>query len=59
MPLRLLLMLALCGLLVQPAQAEPVDSLAVEAEPVDSYFLSVSDTRLACTWPIRWRVPSG
>ena len=36
MPLRLLLMLALCGLMVQPAQAEPVDSLAVEAEPVDS-----------------------
>ena len=27
---------ALCGLLVQPAQAEPVDSLAVEAESVDS-----------------------
>ena len=27
---------ALCGLLVQPVQAEPVDSLAVEAEPVDS-----------------------
>ena len=29
-------MVALCGLLVQPAQAEPVDSLAVEAESVDS-----------------------
>ena len=32
----LLLVAALCGRLVQPAQAEPVDSLAVEAEPVDS-----------------------
>ena len=40
MPLRLLLILALCGLMVQPAQAEPIDSLAVEAEPVDSYFLN-------------------
>ena len=38
--LRLLLIFSLCGLLVQPAQAEPVDSLAVEAEPVDSYFLN-------------------
>ena len=38
--LRLLLILASYGLLVQPAQAEPVDSLAVEAEPVDSYFLN-------------------
>lgn len=38
--LRLLLILSLCGLLVQPAQAEPGDSLAVEAEPVDSYFLN-------------------
>ena len=37
--LRLLLILASYGLLVQPAQAEPVDSLAVEAEPVDSYSL--------------------
>ena len=40
MPLCLLLILALCGLLVQLAQAEPVDSLVVEAEPVDSYFLN-------------------
>ena len=32
MPLRLLLILALCGLLVQPAQAEPGDSLALEDE---------------------------
>ena len=32
MPLRLLLIFALCGLLVQPAQAEPGDSLAVEDE---------------------------
>ena len=38
--LRLFLILALCGLRVQLAQAEPVDSLAVEAEPVDSYFLN-------------------
>ena len=38
--LRLLLILASCGLLVQPVQAEPVDSLAVEAESVDSYFLN-------------------
>ena len=30
MPLRLLLILALCGLLVQPAQAEPGNSLAVK-----------------------------
>ena len=29
---RLMVVLALCSLLVQPAQAEPVDSLAVEAE---------------------------
>ena len=38
--LRLLLILASCGLLARPAQAEPVDSLVVEAEPVDSYFLN-------------------
>ncbi|MDE2741399.1 MAG: hypothetical protein OXI58_07430 [Gemmatimonadota bacterium] len=40
MPLCLLLILALCGMLIQPVQAEPVDSLAVEAESVDSYFLN-------------------
>ena len=38
--LRLLMILASCGLLVQLAQAESVDSLVVEAEPVDSYFLN-------------------
>ena len=32
MPLRLLLIFALCGLMVQLAQAEPGDSLAVEDE---------------------------
>ena len=31
-----LLVAALCGLLVQPAQAEPVDSVTVEGESVDS-----------------------
>ena len=31
-----LLVATLCGLLVQPAQAEPVDSLAIETESVDS-----------------------
>ena len=34
---------ALCGLLVQPAQAEPVDSLAVEAESVDSLAVKKQD----------------
>ena len=34
---------ALCGLLVQPAQAEPVDSLAVETESVDSLAVKEQD----------------
>ena len=35
------LVATLCGLLVQPVQAEPVDSLAVEAESVDSLRVKV------------------
>ena len=34
---------ALCGLLVQPAQAEPVDSLVVETESVDSLAVKEQD----------------
>ena len=42
--LRLFLILALCGLRVQLAQAEPVDSLAVEAEPVQSAQAELMDS---------------
>ncbi len=38
------LVTAVCGLLVQPTQAEPVDSIAVEAEPVDSLVTKKQDS---------------
>lgn len=39
----LFFMTAVCGLLVQPVQAEPMDSVAVEAEPVDSLITKKQD----------------
>ena len=33
-------LLALCALMARPAQADPVDSVAVKADSVDSYFLN-------------------